>query len=69
VTAVDRLDMEFAAHPLPRRLNEGFVADAKRDGGRREIAGAPRSSRGQAIGDEQDVGADGGFQHRLDGDG
>ena len=61
VAAVDGLDMEVAAHPLASRLNEGFVADAKGNGGRRETAGP--------IGDEQDVRADGGFQHRLDGNG
>src|SRR4051812_12965887 len=61
VAAVDGLDMEFAAHPLASRLDQGFMADAESGGGRRETAGP--------IGDEQDVGADGGFQPRLDGAG
>src|SRR3954452_24544995 len=45
VAAVDGLDMEFAAHPLASGLNEGFVADAKGNGGRRETAGPSVTSR------------------------
>src|SRR3954469_1877986 len=56
VAAVDRLDMEVAAHPLAGRLDQGFMPDAESGGGRREIAGP--------IGDEKDVGADSGSQHR-----
>ena len=70
MAAVDRLNMEIAAHPLACGLVKRFVADAQR-GGARWIAGA-------AVGDQQGVlaknrpkngfdrdGADG-WQHSAD---
>ena len=71
MAAVDRLDVEVAAHPLASGLVERFVTNAQRDGAR-WIAGA-------AVGDQQGVlaknrpkngfdrgGADG-RQHSADG--
>ena len=47
MAAVDRLNVEIAAHPLASCLVERFVTDAQRDGAR-WIAGA-------AVGDHQGV--------------
>ena len=59
MAVVDGLDVQVAADPLAGRLVQRLMADA-------EVGGAPRIGSG-AVGDEQSILVDGGFQHRLDG--
>jgi hypothetical protein len=61
MAVVDGLDMKLAADPLAGRLVERFMADT-------EVGGAARIDGG-AVGDEQRVLVDGGFQHGLNGQG
>ena len=59
MAVVDGLDVQVAADPLAGRLVQRLMADA-------DVGGAPRIGSG-AVGDEQSILVDSGFQHRLDG--
>lgn len=59
MAAVDGLDMEFASDALAGRLVEGFMRNAQLGGAGGIISGA--------IGDEERIPADGGFEDGFDG--